>query len=485
MQKEEDNLKGVLRPCQCENGGQCFRGMHKAGEACDRTVFLTKASRHRICKGCRSEKKKKGAASTGAGNEGKSAKRAETQAAKTILQQHTQRGQSVGFKRPIVLSLEPPEDAMWGQGGPDSLVGLGTSPRLTPHGVFTPGSGMASFQPMLSREDSTGSMSARGGESFPLGSSGMDMNNLPGDVVVPGMAPVNYGQVEMSDDNMSEKVRKQPRRRISGSGSKGDDYYYDEEGSTQAKRFKAEYSESRAMSSHLTTRSGDQVQLLPCVCTKGGFCHRPQHGIGKPCDSVCRISKNVRHRVCKACRSVGKRDARGRPIYNVRKVPAYMEADAGTREELYQQLQEENARYQSLQHEATQTLGMLTNATVEMTPRTHEKVKHEVLKADEDGEAEALAIVEERPIPIQTKDGQVLMKRQVECPEGVEGRDYTDADERDLLSEVQHGPMAVGAKASSENSSVDDDSGSTGTNGTGSRTKTSMDDALLLLPGGR
>merc|ERR1711968_301625 len=117
---------------------------------------------------------------------------------------------------------------------------------------------------------------------------------------------------------------------------------------------------------------------------------------------------------------MGKRDARGRPIYNVRKVPAYMEADAGTREELYQQLQEENARYQSLQHEATQTLGMLTNATVVMTPRTHEKVKHEVLKADEDGEAEALAIVEERPMPIQTKDGQVLMKRQVECPEGVE-----------------------------------------------------------------
>lgn len=448
--------------------------MHKAGEACDRTVFLTKASRHRICKGCRSEKKKKGAASAGASDEGNVVKRA----------QHTQRGQSVGFKRPIVLSLEPPEDAMWGQGGPDSLVGLGTSPRLAPHGVFTTGSGMASFQPMLSREDSTGSMSARGSESFPLGGSGMDMNNFPGDMVVPGMAPVNYGQVEMSDDNMSEKVRKQPRR-TSASSSKGDDYYYDEDGSTQAKRFKAEYSESRAMSSHLTTRSGDQVQLLPCVCTKGGFCHRPQHGIGKPCDSVCRISKNVRHRVCKACRSVGKRDARGRPIFSVRKVPAYMEADAGTREELYHQQQEENARYQSLQHEATQTLGMLTNATVDMTPRTHEKVKREVLKADEDGEAEALAIVEEQPIPIQTRDGQVLMKRQVECPEVVEGRDYTDADERDLLSEVQHGPMAVGANASSENSSVDGDSSSTGTNGTGSRTKTSVDDALLLLPVGR
>lgn len=184
MSKDQDCIKGVLRPCQCENGGQCFRGMHKAGEKCDRTVFLTKASRHRICKGCRSEKKKKGITAAGVANEGSVGKSV----------QHTRRA-GVELNKPQ-LSLEPPQEEMWGQGGPDSLIALGVSPRLTPHGLYTTGSTIGSFQPMLSAESSSGSNSARGSESFPLGADA----NLPGDMVLPGMAPINYSNVDILDN---------------------------------------------------------------------------------------------------------------------------------------------------------------------------------------------------------------------------------------------------------------------------------------------
>ena len=57
--QSEEELYGSYMNCVCAEGATCHRYMHKEGVACDRTVYLTKNSRHRICKGCRSTKRKR------------------------------------------------------------------------------------------------------------------------------------------------------------------------------------------------------------------------------------------------------------------------------------------------------------------------------------------------------------------------------------------------------------------------------------------
>lgn len=53
----------------------------------------------------------------------------------------------------------------------------------------------------------------------------------------------------------------------------------------------------------LRTRDGHVVTEHPCACKGGESCYREDHLQGESCTNVCRVSKNVRHRVCKTCRS--------------------------------------------------------------------------------------------------------------------------------------------------------------------------------------
>jgi len=417
---------------------------------CDRTVFLTKASRHRICKGCRSAKKKKNIASGTATNSKIVSKSASTKPTSNNP-----------------LSLAVPSE-MFDNGDTDSLLALDTTRSFgapgtigtlgtigegfTPGGgghAYTAGSGLASFQPLLTGGESppTVSKSPRRRESFPLSTHdtvSVDYMNIP------GMAPVNYASVGAKAEE--NKKRRQPPR--PSAMSKGDDYYYNEPGSSQSKRYKAEFSESRAMTTNLTTRNGDSVQLLPCVCTKGGFCHRPQHAIGKPCDNICRISKNVRHRVCKGCRSGGKRDPKGSKTNSIGRRQALVLSDTKDGAAAGGQSDDEEEDIDG----ATLTLSALSGAHY---------IKEEALKADEAVEKETFAMVDKAPLYKQ--GGEVLMRRQPECGD----EDYTEADEKDLLNGVENGPLIPGRlsrSASSENCQSTLSSSS----------KASKEDAVLL-----
>ena len=128
-------------------------------------------------------------------------------------------------------------------GAPGTIGTLGTIEEgFTPGGgghAYTAGSGLASFQPLL-----TG-----GGVpsySFQVSSKEREFSLSTHDTVsvdymnIPGMAPVNYASVGAKAEE--NKKRRQPPR--PSAMSKGDDYYYNEPGSSQSKRYKAEFSEN-------------------------------------------------------------------------------------------------------------------------------------------------------------------------------------------------------------------------------------------------
>lgn len=446
MQKEQDFKTGVQRPCQCEDGGNCFRAMHKAGTKCDRTVFLTRASRHRICKGCRSAKKRKNVSSGLTANSSNVAKSAPTE--------RTNVASTLSIRLPTVGEIF--------EGGPDSLVAPDTFRSLGLDGGEAYAAG--SFQPMFTSGVSppTSARSPRWRESFPLStSSAVDEAAYKN---IPGMAPVNYASVGAGGPE--NKKRRQPPR--VAAANKRDEYYYNEAGSSQSKRYKADYSESRAILSNLTTRNGDTVQLLPCVCTKGGFCHRPEHKVGLPCDSICRISKNVRHRVCKGCRSGGK-GFKGKPVSSVRAQASVLgdenEIDTETEGDEDDYEDEEDEQYvQDEQNEqdgmelATQTLSSMSSARF---------IKDEALKADEEVEKETF---EKLNMGALKQDGEVLIRRGPECQD-----DYSEAHERSLLNSVDKGPIVSTARDDADNTSSVDSRSTTG-----SRSKASKEDAELL-----
>ena len=448
---EQITDRGVLRPCQCEHGGSCHRGMHKAGEACDRTVFLTKASRHRICKGCRSEKRKKGYS-------GKVT------------------NQSARVDKTEMMPLEVPGD-MFGNEGPDSLLLI--SPR-TPHGTNMIGS----FQPLLSADSIyTGGSSSEG---FPVGADVKTEGDVDGvDVVgyqppaVFGSAPVNYKSIYSPQDPEKPNTRKQPPR-ASSSTSKEDEFFYQQPSGSMSKRFKAEHSQVKPSLTTITTRNGDEVQLLPCVCTKGGFCHRPMHAIGQPCGSICRISKNVRHRVCKACRSGGKK-ATGTKIRGGHSTSAIARED-----------EEESKGALSL-HAASQVVAMFASAADDVTPRTqmrHDNSTADALRGDEESEVESLAKLQNAPLPLLKPDGGVLMRRQPEYA-AEDNRDFTEPAERDLLSGVEGDPMdsttTVGRpglrRSTSSSSTATVESAASSVSANRPRSDSQLNDALLLLGG--
>ena len=50
---------GRLEGCLCNKGGKCHRSRHKEGNHCEITLKITKKSKHRVCKGCRSPKNRR------------------------------------------------------------------------------------------------------------------------------------------------------------------------------------------------------------------------------------------------------------------------------------------------------------------------------------------------------------------------------------------------------------------------------------------
>lgn len=48
-----------LERCICNKGGKCHRSRHKEGNHCEIMLKITKKSRHRECKGCRSPKNRR------------------------------------------------------------------------------------------------------------------------------------------------------------------------------------------------------------------------------------------------------------------------------------------------------------------------------------------------------------------------------------------------------------------------------------------
>lgn len=184
---EQDGRKEVR--CRCNDGGNCHRAQHKEGIQCERMIIMTPTSRHRICKGCRSSKKRK------------------------------------------VCSEDVERTSVDNEGGDDARDSA--SPGQSEEGSA----------------DSTALNDSTTDHPYPKRRRGRPSKS----------------KNSANDTTAADSVEEQP----------------------------------------LTTRDGHAVTPLPCACVGGGSkaCYHKGHLKGKPCTNICRISKNVRHRVCKTCRS--------------------------------------------------------------------------------------------------------------------------------------------------------------------------------------
>ena len=184
---EQDGRKEVR--CRCNDGGNCHRAQHKEGIQCERMIIMTPTSRHRICKGCRSSKKRK------------------------------------------VCSEDVERTSVDNEGGDEA------------RDLASPG------QSEEGSADSTALNDSTTDHPYPKRRRGRPSKS----------------KNSANDTTAADSVEEQP----------------------------------------LTTRDGHAVTPLPCACVGGGSkaCYHKGHLKGKPCTNICRISKNVRHRVCKSCRS--------------------------------------------------------------------------------------------------------------------------------------------------------------------------------------
>lgn len=179
----------------------------------------------------------------------------------------------------------------------------------------------------------------------------------------------------------------------------------------------------------LLTRNGHTVQLLPCVCVKGGYCHRAAHLLGQPCDNICRISKNVRHRVCKACRSGGRKGNKG--AVAVGRTPAVSASSSGASQNLNLRNPENDAGVNEANLAAVSDLAAMMNS-----PRDFEGFIGQSPRSGNAGVkvegALSLSNFQSKPL---THDGRtIVMRRQPECFD-------EDPMEKSLLNRVGAGPI--------------------------------------------
>ena len=429
-QKIARTVEGKVVQCACASGGMCFRAMHKKGTGCDRTVLVTKNSRHRICKGCRSAKNKRDgsatspkAASSAARPRGRPKRKSDDimdaatamEAMGTFHEDSSSEGDSAP-EQIVLMNRREEQDDFLQILATQSAAELSAAPDSGPLALSRP-------QRVVNEKGQDGDNHQLSGKSY--------------DSSIPRSFKRVRGRGRPREDETSDNLPPAAKR-----------------AKTQTTQ---EFLKARDSSQKLMTRNGDEVSLMPCVCVKGGYCHRADHLLGQPCDNVCRISKNVRHRVCKACRSGGKNRAKGR-------TSAKIKADAAPRVGLSIQ-NPENIPPSEMDVEqhldfslkaASQVVAMLGDDSPRsfgiITPGGNlslrrpideegmeEDAKTRALRADEDSEVQVLADVEKAPL---TRDGErVLMWRQPEYLEGGQSSITFAQQEKSLLSKVESGPI--------------------------------------------